>query len=438
MATAEKAIWFQSSREQLDALLMEVCEGLQLSLSRHELAVERYGTVNEILEKAGSPFQFLRPRIFPQGSMALGTTCKPVEGPHDLDFVLQIDAPHWRWHPLAGLSALYEFLSSNETYRKMISLKNRVVRLTYADEFYMDILPAYTDLSSGGTCILVPDRARVSLCPSNPEGFILWFRNRCLTRTQSVMEKAKPVPAREAVREKEPLQLAVQLLKRWRDLAFAEECLAPISVVLTTLAGMHYAGEESVSEALTSILAGIVNAIALADLQGKRIVVRNPCNLLEDFGERWDANPQAYNAFKAGIRRLQKEWAVIVAGGRETDKELERLFGEYVRTALVKRAQRLQEARKAGALAVGSTGAITGLASGVARIRPNVWLANYYFAHDSSGLRQAFGGSQGDVTLRYCVILTWNFPPYQFARDRPQSDGFSYLLLGEPQVVEAL
>src|SRR5256886_15433151 len=130
----------------------------------------RYGTVNEILEKAGSPFRFLRPRIFRQGSMALGTTCKPVEGPHDLDFVLQIDAPHWRWHPLAGLSALYECLCSNETYRKMISLKNRVVPLTYADEFYMDILPAYTDLSSGGTCILVPDRARVSLCPSNPEG----------------------------------------------------------------------------------------------------------------------------------------------------------------------------------------------------------------------------------------------------------------------------
>jgi len=54
----------------------------------------------------------------------------------------------------AALSTLYEFLGSNETYRKMISLKNRVVRLTYSDEFYMDILPAYTDFSSGGTCIL--------------------------------------------------------------------------------------------------------------------------------------------------------------------------------------------------------------------------------------------------------------------------------------------
>ena len=82
------------------------------------------------------------------------------------------------------------------------------------------------------------------------------------------MEKAKPVPAQEAVHEKEPLQLAVQLLKRWRDLAFADECLAPISVVLTTLAGMHYGGEESVSEALTTILAGIVNAIVARGFAG--------------------------------------------------------------------------------------------------------------------------------------------------------------------------
>jgi hypothetical protein len=68
-------------------------EELQLTRARYQLAVERYGTVNEFLGRAGSPFQFLQPRIFPQGSMALGTTCKPVYGPHDLDFVLQIEAP---------------------------------------------------------------------------------------------------------------------------------------------------------------------------------------------------------------------------------------------------------------------------------------------------------------------------------------------------------
>ena len=372
MATA-KIAWFGNSKDQLDAVLLEVCEGLQLARTRHDLAVERYGTVNRLLEKVGSPFQFLRPRIFPQGSMALGTTCKPVEGPHDLDFVLQIDAPLWHRYPLAGLQALYGFLKSNDTYRGMTSLKNRVVRLTYADEFYMDILPAYSDRSLGGTCILVPDRKTLSLCPSNPEGFIQWFRSRCLLRVRRLLEKAKPVPSQQTVEEKEPLQLGVQLLKRWRDLAFEDQDLAPVSVVLTALAGMYYGGEESVSEALSAILAGIVGSIDLADSKGERIVVRNPSNILEDFGERWDENPGAYRAFCSGIRKLQKDWAAIVSGGRETNKELERLFGEYVRTALIKQARKLQETRKAGGLAVASSGAIAAIGSGVTRIPQNVF-----------------------------------------------------------------
>jgi hypothetical protein len=372
MATA-KSIVFQTSTDQLDALLLELCEELQLNKTRYDLAVDRYGTINRLLEDTGSPFQFLLPRIFPQGSMALGTTCKPVEGPHDLDFVLQITVPHWRWHPLAGQEALHKFLRSSETYRGMTSLKNRVVRLRYADEFYMDILPAYTDQSSSGTCILVPDRKKVSLCPSNPEGFIEWFRNRCLIRVRRVMEKAKPVPSQQCVEEKEPLQLAVQLLKRWRDLAFDDQCLAPVSVVLTALAGMYYGGEESVTEALSSILAGIVRSIDVADSNGVRIVVRNPSNVMEDFGERWDENPAAYREFCNGIRKLQKDWSAIVNGGRETNKELERLFGEYVQTALIKQARRLQETRKAGGLGVASTGAIAAIGSGVTRIPQNVF-----------------------------------------------------------------
>src|SRR5215813_14044375 len=104
MATV-RPIVFRNSTEQLDAMLLEICEEFQLSKSRYDLAVERYGTINGLLEETGSPFQFLLPRIFPQGSMALGTTCKPVEGPHDLDFVLQITVPHWNWSPLAALDA---------------------------------------------------------------------------------------------------------------------------------------------------------------------------------------------------------------------------------------------------------------------------------------------------------------------------------------------
>jgi hypothetical protein len=35
MATTQRAIWFQTSKEQLDALLLEVCEELQLTTARY-------------------------------------------------------------------------------------------------------------------------------------------------------------------------------------------------------------------------------------------------------------------------------------------------------------------------------------------------------------------------------------------------------------------
>jgi hypothetical protein len=187
-----------------------------------------------------------------------------------------------------------------------------------------------------------------------------------------LLEKAKPVPAQEAADEKEPLQLCVQLFKRWRDLFFEDPCAAP-SVVLTALAGTHYQGEESVSEATLSILNRILAAIDLAESRGSRIEVRNPSNPREDFAERWDANPQAYREFKRGIRQLHRDWCAITAGGRETNKELGRLFGQYVQTVLVKRAQLLQEARRSGGIGVASSGAISGLASRVTPIPRNTF-----------------------------------------------------------------
>ena len=87
------------------------------------------------------------------------------------------------------------------------------------------------------------------------------------------------------------MQLSIQLLKRARDVKFGDSALAPISVVLTTLAATHYAGEDSVSEAMARILAGITTVIDYADRSGKRIDVCNPSNSGEDFAERWDATP---------------------------------------------------------------------------------------------------------------------------------------------------
>jgi len=163
---AFKTFFTESAQTHLDDLLREVCDDLQLSPSRHRQAEERYRAVAAVLESTGSPFRYLRLLIYPQGSMRLGTTVKPVEGPHDLDFVCELDVSHLSVDPLGLLDAMFLFLHDHGTYRNMVTRKNRCVRVTYADEFHMDILPACKDGQSGGTCIQVPDRTSSGWTPS--------------------------------------------------------------------------------------------------------------------------------------------------------------------------------------------------------------------------------------------------------------------------------
>jgi len=361
----------------IDGLLFDICDHLQLSTARYGLAVERYNTLNRVLESEQSPFRFFQPEIYPQGSMALGTTVKPVEGPHDLDFVLQLSRDHHSIDPMSLIRTLYGFLKNHGTYGPMVSPKNRCVRITYADEFYMDVLPACHNIAAGGTCIKVPDRALRAWSDSNPIGYLEWFKQRSrILLLERVLDRAAPIPAQQAVSEKSRLHLAVQLLKRWRDLYYASKDteLAPISVALTTLAAYCYRGEPSISSALATILNGIVALIdASRRNHEKYLRVLNPSNPAEDLTERWDSNPAAYIAFESGIRAFTERWSRLMTQQENVNSELETLFGEPIKAVIKKRAQQLQESRLAGNLGVTASGIISPVGPSVIPARPNTF-----------------------------------------------------------------
>jgi hypothetical protein len=255
----------------------------------------------------------------------------------------------------------------------MVELKNRCVRIVYANEFYMDILPACQDHAAGGTCLQVPDRQVKSWKASNPIGYANWFKWQAELGPRLLLEKAMPVPAQQRTEDKRPLQLVVQLMKRWRDIYYAGADGAPISIVLTTLAAEYYKGEQSISEALLLILRRIVTAIADAEQQGTRLVVCNPSNVAEDLSERWNGDRKAYELFTSGIRNFCDEWERLITEGGNANGELDRLFGETIQQIRVKKAQRLQEARKAGMLGVTSAGRITTATASVMALRPNTF-----------------------------------------------------------------
>jgi hypothetical protein len=361
---------------QLDDVLYEICEELQLSSSRYKQAVERYEALSQALEAIRSPFHLQRPLIYPQGSMRLGTTVHPLVGPHDLDFVLQLSRSHHEIRPMTLLFTLFQYLKGHGIYGPMVTLKNRCIRIEYANEFYMDVLPACLNLEAGLHCIKVPDCHAQDWKDSNPIGYAEWFKKRSQRALLKVlMGRAVPVPRQENVDDKHPLQLVVQLIKRWRDIYYKDrQHLAPISIVLTTLAATHYDGDECINTALKKILDGICTEIESAEFSRRRVQVCNPANPREDLSERWDGDHAAYDAFVEGMRKLRRQWNLVLTKSVNINSELERLFGETVKTAVIKQAKRLQEARINKTLGVKPSGIIASSAAvGAIPMHPNTY-----------------------------------------------------------------
>lgn len=228
----------------------------------------------------------------------------------------------------------------------------------------------------------MPDRESRWWKPSNPKGYADWFEQRCelamqfqMAESARLVSKAEPIPDQEAAEDKATLKRAVQLLKRWRDIRYEKQPdVAPISMVLTTLAALSYDGQGSVSQAISDILNRIV---ALIDSSRPRIIVLNPAHTAEDLSERWE-DPAQYAAFVTGIRELHWLWADLMAmsGIQNVSKALEKLFGEPAKIAVAAQANRLQLLREGKSLRVMPAGLISAAPATGLAMRSNTFHGN--------------------------------------------------------------
>src|SRR5205814_1341878 len=195
----------------------------------------------------------------------------------------------------------------------------------YAHNFHMDIIPGELDRQRGGTAIVVPDRELKMWTPSNPLGYVAWFTQRTTITLPGFRKAMAPLPGPTPSDEKPALTIAVQLMKRRRDMVCDDET-APRSIVLTTLAAEYYSGSD-VFTALGQIVAGIQHRIAAA--HPKRITVCNPTNDDERFCESFEGAGR-YEAFKWYINQLERDLGRIAAarGIPELEKILSETFGE--------------------------------------------------------------------------------------------------------------
>jgi hypothetical protein len=355
----------------IDNLLNGVGVKLQLDKTRRDRVEQSYKAVSEWLDKDdsianGAPFS-----IYPQGSYRLGTTVRPILGnEYDLDFVIEVQMP---WNSsidaMAFLKQIYNRLRENDVYKDKVELKNRCVRINYKDDFHMDILPSYPVGYVGNINVKVPDRKTEYWKDSAPKGYADWFED-CCKYLSILLEKAAKVeelPEETPFEMKPPLKRAVQLIKRFRDIYFEDvPDKAPISIVLTTLAGLHYNKSESVFLTIKYILNAIANEINKAD---KMIEVYNPVNPAEKLSERWDTDKSLYKSFKDFVMVFNQEWLelenTLEKGLPAIKAKLQELFGETVATeVLTEYANFINRNRQSSTLGVSSTGGLlTGLSS---------------------------------------------------------------------------
>ena len=353
--------------DQLEDLLKRVCIQLHITSSQHQLAKQHYSAIGKWLADKESPLSVLSPTIYAQGSFLIGTTVKPLgREEFDLDLVFEMQVDFRKiGNPGALLDAVEARLKQHDIYRTRIQRKRRCIRVQYANEFHLDILPACPDLESGNGCLVVPDRQMQTWKPSNPKGYAQWFESRAHLFRDVEARKIEPLPP-ESAHSMRPLKHAVQLTKRWRDIRFFQnQNLAPISIVLTTLAGTHYRHQPTANEALTGILDGIIRSIPRG---GERLVVVNPSNPKEDLSERWDQDRGAYDAFLWSIAEFHEGWMEVKRqrGIPQVAKFLKLLFGEKLAEhALREQANSIQDQRSSNRLGVrGELGVIGSAASG--------------------------------------------------------------------------
>lgn len=316
----------KSAQDYLEAL----AEELDISETRYDQAYDRYHSLGEWLNRDASSIKKYAPNMYAQGSFALGTVIKPYTDAEEYDIDAACELKRLSKSELTQEQLKNLFGAEIEAYRrannmkKSLKEKRRCWELGYADgaQFHMDIVPALPnaegvrilleqrslDTQWADTAIGITDNETHNYTDitedwprSNPKGYQQWFKSRMAILLEQ--RKAELAVAMHAnvedipdYRVRTPLQSAIMILKRHRDMMFSDDHTnsAPISIIITTLAGHSYEGEEKIADALFSILSKMDSFI---QWDGQKYVIQNPSDPSENFADKWEEYPERKEAF---------------------------------------------------------------------------------------------------------------------------------------------
>jgi hypothetical protein len=270
----------------------------------------------EQLVAGDAAFNRFRPLIVPQGSYAAGTAIRPLRAKDefDVDLVIKLTL-RGSVASTAALDWLRSRLALDRTFKSRLVHHPRCVRVSYAGDFHLDIVPARrvsSALRTGPTTTLnlvrlkVPDR-KGGWRFSNPEGFIRWIE-------------------RQDRRTGGDFGRMVMMLKGWRDNKTPEKTRVR-SIVFTTLIGRAVPTWSRGSDSTRPDARILIATLHRLNQQLRGItgvpVVSNPSLRSENLARGWTRND--FVEFRSQINQA---WKLAIFINKQGDPAVWRaLFG---------------------------------------------------------------------------------------------------------------
>lgn len=247
---------------------------------------DRVKTLYGVLKDDDEIGDLVRSKV-PQGSWAHKTIIKPIEGNEfDADFLVVMKEQD-DWTPRDYINNVYRALRRHGTYKDMTKKKDRCVRVVYANDCHIDIVP-FIKLSDGRQVIVNHETDEWE--ETDPEGFTAWLKQQ------------DDIAGRR-------LRLVIRLVKYLRD--HHMHFKRTRSVVLTILLGGRVDATKKVLDPAYYGDLPTTFVHLLEDLNGWLQArptlppLPDPSGASNDFGHRWDQD--SYDNLRKKVKQIAED-----------------------------------------------------------------------------------------------------------------------------------
>jgi hypothetical protein len=350
----------------LDAMLADLAARVQLPRFQHDLAVQRYETIRDWIDRLGSPLQHLVALMYPQGSMATDTTIARYSerDEFDIDIMADLISAVGR-DPQVVLAMLYQAIKGEpgSRYFEKTTLNTRCVTVQYED-MHLDITPDLRRPYGGEReCEIFHHKPNAKppdskLVEANPYGFAEWFKSKTPAeadfatffarrsiaidqrRAGKIVMRAdgEDVPEQAPFYRKSKAVVILQLIKRWRNVRYDKpdrrDQRRPPSILLAKLVAdnaARFIGVSSLADALIGHVEAIRDKLRICTARQALIDESNPVYQPDVLTDRWPGNLSRQNEFIADLMAFLGDLYDLRDGKHDIDgmrRTLGRLFGD--------------------------------------------------------------------------------------------------------------